>query len=217
MSTNCGQKNTIKKYIIPNKHLLILEHTYVYARAGTVKTSEVFERDSSLTGVLVETWSSVSRKREHEATANGPKQDTGGETGGWPTSASGQEGGHRETLMPRRDSGGRGWRERKTDSRGGDRRVTVSRSFRAWDVISRSVVVRPSVPGDASRQSAHRVAPARRTCTHTVYAIVPARSFPPITISRIRNRTFSRFLRWDITRSLLGRDGISKWHALRDV
>lgn len=47
-----------------------------------------------------------------------------------------------------------GRRERKTDSRGrhGDRRVTVSRSFRACDVISRSVAVHPSVRDDASRR-----------------------------------------------------------------
>lgn len=85
--------------------------------------------------------------------------------------------------MPRRDSEGGGWRGRKTDSRGDDRRVTVSRSFRACDVISRSVAVRPFVPVDASRVATIRAprctGAARRMCTHAVYAIVPARSFPP--------------------------------------
>jgi len=65
----------------------------------------------------------------------------------------------------------------------------------------------------ASRRDAapaHRVAPT--------YVHIP-RTFTPLfrlTLAlpfRIRNRTFPRYLRRDITRSLLRRDGIFKWHA----
>lgn len=55
-----------------------------------------------------------------------------------------------------------------------------------------------------------------RTCTCRLRHCSAAHSFSFLP-SRMRNRTFSRFLRRDITRSLLGRDGISKWHALRGV
>lgn len=71
---------------------------------------------------------------------------------------------------------------------------------------------RLSVRGDATRRDAprpDRIAPAH-TC---VYAIVPAHPRPPALPFRIRNRTFPRYLRQDITRSLLRRDGIFKWHA----
>lgn len=42
----------IKRYTVLKKHLLILEHTYVYARAGTMKTSGVFGRCIRLSPVF---------------------------------------------------------------------------------------------------------------------------------------------------------------------